>query len=303
MPFKVAVCQYATVLGDKERNVALSLDWLDRAGRAEAQLVVLPELMTTGYSLSDEFLDLAEQVPGPTTELWAEKASRYGYYLVAGLCRRDSRVPSILYNSAVLIGPCGQVEGVYSKVALPLYLSGWQNARGEAIVYDEAEIFRRGDILPIFATRLGTLGIQICQDAVYPEFIRVQVLKGAQLIIQLFNGIAMPTAHEPDITSVLSRVHAFDNGAYVVLANKCGTETFERGGRTVSTTFRGESHVAHPGGSLVARATAEQEELLLAEIDLDEVNKAQWRTKFLRDWRPELLEPLAARGANLGESP
>jgi len=303
MPFKVAVCQYATVLGNKERNVALSLDWLDRAGRAGAQLVVLPELVTTGYSLSDEFFDLAEPVPGPTTELWAEKASHYGYYLVAGLCRRDTRIPGILYNSAVLLGPRGQVEGVYSKVALPLYLSGWQDARGEAIVYDEAEIFRRGDTLPVFATRLGTLGIQICQDAVYPEFTRVQVLKGAQLIVQLFNGIAMPTVHEPDITSVLSRVHAFENGVYVVLANKCGTETFERGGRIVSTTFHGESHVAHPGGSLVAKAAAEQEELLLADIEVDEVSKAQWRTKFLRDWRPELLEPLAARGTNLGGNP
>ena len=302
MPFKVAVCQYATVLGDKERNVAISLDWLDRAGQAGADLVVLPELITTGYSLFDEFLDLAEPVPGPTTELWGEKASHYGYYLVAGLCRRDNRIPSIVYNSAVLLGARGQVEGVYSKVALPLYLSGWPNERGEAVVYDEAEIFRRGDVLPVFATRLGTLGIQICQDAIYPEFTRVQVFKGAQMIIQLFNGIAMPTAHEPDITSVVSRVHAFDNGAYIVLANKCGTETFDRAGRTATTTFRGESHIAHPDGSLVAKAAAEEEELLVAEVDLNEVSKAQWRTKVLRDWRPELLESLAARGVNIAET-
>jgi len=194
MPFTAALCQYATVLGDREQNLALSLAWLDRAGRAGAQLVVLPELITTGYSLGDRFLDLAEPVPGPTTESWGQKARRYGFTLVAGLCRQDDHLPGVVYNSAVLIGPSGAVEGVYSKVVLPLYLSGWTDDQGRPVIYDEAEVFRRGDALPVFDTTVGRLGIQICQDAVYPEFTRVQVLSGAQLIVQILNGIAVPTA-------------------------------------------------------------------------------------------------------------
>jgi beta-ureidopropionase len=291
---KVAVCQYATELGDKERNVALSLEWLDRAGRAGADLVVLPELITTGYCLGDELLELAEPVPGPVTELWAEKARRYGYYLVAGLCRCDADVPSLLYNSAVLIGPDGRVEGVYSKVALPLYLGTWLDDQGNPMIWQEAEFFRRGNSLPVFQTALGTVGIQICQDAVYPEFTRVQVLKGAQIVVQLFNAVAIPTAHEADITALLSRAHAFDNSVFIVAANKCGVETYDHAGKTCSFAFYGESHVVDPRGNFVAKAAPEVEELLVAEIDPGEVRKVQWQTKFIRDWRPELLTPLCS---------
>jgi N-carbamoylputrescine amidase len=289
----VAVCQYATVLGDKERNVALSLEWLERAGERGAGLVVLPELITTGYALPGEaMLDLAETVPGPTTERWAEMARKHGYTIVAGLCRRDAEVPSLIYNSAVVIGPSGAVKGVYSKVVLPLYLETWLDEQGKPIVWTEADVFRPGDSLPVFDTAIGRLGIQICQDAVYPEFTRVQVLKGAELIIQLFNGIAIPTEHEPDITPVLTRARAYDNSVFVVMANKCGSERTQHDGRETAYTFGGTSHVASPQGNLVATAAADEDELLLATINLDDVRKTQWRMKYLRDWRPELLQVL-----------
>jgi predicted amidohydrolase len=291
MTFKVAACQYATALGDKEQNTRLSVDWLDRAGEAGADLVALPELVTTGYNLGDRFLQLAEAVPGPVTDLWAEKARQYGYYVVAGLCRRDRDMPSVLYNSAVLIGPTGDVEGVYDKVALPLYLHGWPGEK-QGITWDEPEYFRAGDELPVFRTDLGIIGIQICQDAMYPEFARVQVLKGARLIVQLLNGIAMETEQEPDITATLTRVHAFDNIVYILLANKCGTETVQAKGKEITVPFRGESHLAGPHGNLLAKAAPQQEELLIAEIDLDSVRLARWRTKLYRDWRPDLLARL-----------
>lgn len=292
MTAKIAICQYATILGDKEHNVNLSLEWLDRAGSAGVAMVVLPELITTGYGLGDAALDLAEPVPGSTTELWAGKAIEYGYYIVAGLCRCDENVPGLVYNSAVLIGPTGQLEGLYNKIVPPLYLSGWPGTLGQSNLWHEAEFYRRGNSLPVFKTDIGTVGIQICQDAVYPEFTRVQVFKGAQIIIQLFNGVAIPTNHEADITPLLTRVHAYDNTVYIIMANKCGQETFEYGGSTYTYIFRGESHIADPQGNIVGIAAPEAEEMLLADIDPQKVTDMQWRMKFMRDWRSDLMRPL-----------
>lgn len=300
MSIKVAACQYATMLGDKETNVQLSLEWLDRAGREQVQLVALPELITTGYAVGEKMLELAEPVPGPTTERWGSMARRHGYYIIGGLARRHSEGSGVIYNSAVLINPAGEVQGIYTKVVPPLYLHSWPDETGQALVIEEAEIFRRGDALPVFKTAIGTIGIQICQDAVYPEFTRVMALKGAQLIVQVLNGPAVETQHEADITPLTTRVHAFDNGVYILLANKCGLETYEFMGRQLCVTFHGESHVADPFGNFVAKAAPEQEELLVAEIDLGKVAKAQWAAKFLRDWRPDLLGPLAHQGVSLG---
>jgi omega-amidase len=297
---KVAACQYATALGNKERNLALSLDWLDRAGRAGAQLVALPELANTGYAAGERFLDLAETVPGPTTEAWGKKARQYGCHIVGGLCRVHPAGGSVLYNTAVLIDPAGEVAGVYSKVVLPLYLHSWSDETATPVVVEEAEIFRRGDALPVFRTSLGTIGIQICQDAVYPEFIRVMTLQGAQLIVQILNGPAVPTMHEPDITPLTTRVHAFDNGVWILAANKVGRETFRFLDQDITLTFHGESHLADPYGNFAAKAPPEQEALMLAEVDLAKAAKAQWQAKFLRDWRPELLGPLANQGVTLG---
>ena len=300
MTIRVAVCQYATELGNRERNVELSLEWLNRAGKEGVQLVALPELITTGYACGEKMLELAEVVPGPTAEKWGKMARKYDYYIVAGIARRHSEGTGIIYNSAVLINPRGAVQGVYTKVVVPLYLHSWPDETGEPLVIEEAEVFRRGDALPVFKTDIGTIGIQICQDAVYPEFIRVMALKGAQLIVQILNGPAVKTQHEADITPLTTRVHAFDNGVYILLANKCGTETYEFMGKANSVTFHGESHVANPYGNFTAKAAPEKEELLLGEIDLSKVAKAQWDSKFLRDWRPDLLGPLSHQGISLG---
>lgn len=300
MKFKLGLCQFAPVLGDKEGNLRLSLEWIRRAAEAGADLVVLPELITTGYAAGERMLDMAEPVPGPTTDAWGEVAKKQDIYLVGGMCRRDPHLPGVIYNSAVLIGPGGAVDGLYSKVVIPLYLHTWCDEKSEPVMVEEAELFRRGDDLPVFSTAVGVIGIQICQDAVYPEFTRVQVFKGAQLVLQLLNGPAVATQHEADITPLATRVHAFDNGVYIAVCNRCGTEAFSYKGSTMKVTFHGESHLADPFGNFVARAQAETEELLVCEVDTDLVRKAQWASKFLRDWRPELLEPLAYRGVSLG---
>jgi len=286
----------APVKGDVEANRQKTVEWLDRAAEVRPDLVVFPELCTTGYSCGEEFLDLAETIPGPTTELWARKAREHGFYVIGGLAQRDPRVSSVIYNGAAFIGPDGELVGNYTKVIIPLYLHTLGPDGKEPVVIEEAEIFRRGNELPVFDTRFGRVGIQICQDCVYPELIRVLTFKGAELIVQINNSPALPTDHEDDITEVRTRVHAFDNGVFVALCNRTGSETFSYLGKSMEVRFGVRSHVCDPWGNFVARAETDREELLVAEIDLDQVRQSQWALKFARDWRPELVDLLAYRG-------
>ncbi|BCV25698.1 carbon-nitrogen hydrolase family protein [Gelria sp. Kuro-4] len=301
MKVRLALCQYATELGDKEKNVSLSLEWLERAGKEKPDLVVLPELITTGYAAGEKHLELAEPVPGPVTDKWGAVAQRYGFNLIAGICRRDSELPGVVYNSAVLINRRGEVAGIYSKAVLPLYVHTWTDPAGNPILIEEAEIFRRGDDLPVFKTDIGNIGIEVCQDAVYAEFIRVFAFRGAQLVVQVFNHPSPVTDIEHDILKDVTRVHAWENGVFVIAANKCGTERFEYRGIPMEATFQGESHVADPFGRLVAIGKIQEPDLVVAEIDTDLVRQAQWGAKFIRDFRPELLTPLTKMGVSLGD--
>lgn len=296
---RIAIVQFAPRPTEVAANRAAIVERLHKAGEAGADLVLLPELATTGYACGDAFLDIAETVPGPTTQEWGKLARRYGYHIIGGMARRDDRLSSVVYNAAVLIDPRGEVAGTYAKVILPLYLNTWLAEDGQPMMVQEAEVFRRGDRLVVWDTPLGRIGIMICQDSVYPELIRVLALKGAELIVQIQNSPAMATQHEEDITALTTRVHAFDTGVFIAFANRYGTEHFSYMGRERSVTFYGASHICDPLGNWVAKAPAEEEALLVADIDLDQVRQAQWALKFIRDWRPELLEPLTRRDVTL----
>ncbi|MFO8060614.1 MAG: carbon-nitrogen hydrolase family protein [Bacillota bacterium] len=293
MKVRVAVCQYETELGDRDENVRRSLEWLERSAEEDPDLVVLPELITTGYAAGERHLEMAEPVPGPVTDLWGERAREGGFNLVVGLCRRDDYLEGVIYNSAVLIGTAGEVRGIYSKAVLPLYLHTWFDG-GEPRFIEEAEIFRRGDDLSVFTSDAGNIGMQVCQDAVYGEFTRVQALRGAQIVVQVFNHPA-PDGDEEDILPQVSRVRAWENGVYVIAANKCGVERYEYMNEKMEVTFQGESHVADPRGRLIATARVREPDLLVCDLDLEVVRKAQWSAKFHRDYRPELLYDLIDR--------
>lgn len=288
---RVALCQYAPERGDVQGNLARSLEWIRRAGEAKADLAVLPELCITGYTLGDAFLDRAERVPGPAVEAWAGAARECGCDVVAGLARRDPHMDSIVYNSAVYIDRDGRIVAVHDKVILPLYMRGFPGPDGAPVPIEEAEIFRRGDRVRAFDTRFGRVGMLVCQDAVYPELSRELALQGARLVIHILNGPAVPTRHEADFTPETTRVHAFDLGVFIALCNRVGRETFDAGGGRMATAeFQGESHVCDPLGNFVAHGPAREEALVLADVNPDDVRKAQWEMKLWRDWRPELLE-------------
>ncbi len=287
MQLRVALCQYETELSSKAENVDRSVAWLERAAEEGVDLAVLPELIISGYAAGEEHLEMAEPVPGPVTGMWGDVARRNSMYVVGGLGRRDEALDGVIYNSAVLIGPTGDVIGVYDKVVPPLYLHTLYS-RGEQMMIAEAELFRCGNSLPVFPTEVVRFGLQVCQDAVYGEFVRVQARRGAQVVVQIFNNPAPPGPAD-DILPDVSRVHAWENGVYIIAANKCGTETGEFAGQQTEVTFQGESHVADPFGEIIGRAAVRSSELLVVDIDTQRVKEAQWVHKFHRDYRGDLL--------------
>ena len=287
LTLRIALCQMDLVKGNVEENRRRTAVWIERAADAGAELVLLPELVTSGYTLGERFQELAEEIPGETSRLWCKLAHDRGIHLIGGLPRV---APSgLVYNSALFVGPRG-IVGVYDKAVTPLYLHGNDLGGG---VCEEAEIFRRGDAMPVFSTPIGRIGILICQDAVYGEFVRAQALQGADLCVQISNSPCIRTKHEDDITPLTTRVHAFDTGTAIAFCNRAGEETYTFRGEQAVSRFGVASHVCDADGNFIALAKeGGKEELLLADLDLAASRQSRWRQKFHRDWRPDLLSAL-----------
>lgn len=281
----VALLQHETVLGDKETNVDRCVEKLHEAGEAGVQLAVLPELATTGYALGEQHLKLAEPIPGPTTDRFGSIADEYGMYVIAGLSEHGD-TDGLCYNTAVLIDAEGNVAGRYRKTHLPLYI------HPSDVLIEEKEIFTPGNSLPVFETDLGTIGILICQDGNYPEAFRELALKGADMVVIVYDS---PTE---EMLTLRSRVAGYVNNIYVLLANKTGTESGRYVGereqmRNREIEYTGRSHIVNPYGEIIAQLPRDETGTLVKDIDLGEVQDARWTHKFLRDYRPELYDRIA----------
>jgi len=235
---RLAFYQFAPELGAVEKNrerLATALHGLD------ADLIVLPELATTGYLFTsrEELFRQAEPVPGPTTDLLQRCAAASGAHIVLGIAER---VDGRCYNSAVLLGPQG-VIGIYRKMHL---------------FHEEKRLFDPGDLgFPIFDVKGVKIGLLVCFDHFFPEAARTLALQGAQVICYPSNLIL------PGLGQLTTRVRALENRVFWVLANRTGTET--RGSQ--SLTFTGCSQIVAPDGTLLVQAAPEEERVGLAEID------------------------------------
>jgi predicted amidohydrolase len=282
---KVACLQLCPELGQKEKNLRRLLEALEEASALGAELCVAPELSITGFSCGSLFPELAEPIPGPSVKAVAEMAQKRRLYVAFGLPEKEPAT-GVIYNSAVLVGPDGKLLGRYRKTHLSLYLRG-------PLVSEEAYYFRRGEALPVFTTPLGGVGLLICQDGDFPESWRTLCLLGARLVLFLS---ASPKEFGPLWYSELSTM-AYQNGFFIVAANRGGIEEFEFSGRKVKLEMLGGSLVADPYGRIVARAPEGEQALLTAEIDLGLVDKARQESCLLRDRRPELYGPIAGKPA------
>lgn len=276
---------------DLEENIQkLARNITDLAGRG-AQLIVLQELHNTPYFCQVEDtgnFDLAESIPGPSTQFFGRLANDCGVVLVTSLFER--RAAGLYHNTAVVFEKDGSVAGRYRKMHIP-----------DDPAYYEKFYFTPGDLgfQPI-ETSIGRLGVQVCWDQWYPEGARLMALRGADLLIYPtaigFEHTDTPEEQlrQREAWVTVQRGHAVANGLPVIAVNRTGHED-DPSGRTGGIDFWGSSFVAGPQGELLAQASEDQEQNLLVEVDLRRSENVRRWWPFLRDRRIEEFAPLSKR--------
>lgn len=227
----VATVQMKPGLGEVEDNLVQMSDTISKiASQQKVDLIVFPELVTTGYELGLRFTQLAQQIPGPSVNLMAQRAQELGVHVAFGLVAKE-RIESILYNAAVLLGPDGDLIGQYHKTHL----------RGE-----ERMAFREGYKLPVFETEFGNVGLMLGWDLAFPEVARSLALDGAEVLAVLGNW----EKAEIDEWETLLKARAIENSCFVAGANRVGED--------VTLEFGGESMIVDPSGKVLARLAGEE---------------------------------------------
>ena len=255
----VATVQMQPELGQMENNLVKISEFITRiASEQPVDLIVFPELATTGYEVGPRFPQLAQRVPGPTVNLIAQRASEHGVHIAFGMVTKE-KVESILYNSSIMVGPDGDLIGQHNKMHL----------RGE-----ERIAFRPGYRLNAFETELGMVGLLVGWDLAFPEAARSLVLEGADLLVVCANW-EQPNAEE---WRAYLRARAYENAVFIAAANRVGEEP--------SYTFFGQSSIIGPRGRVYAGAEEPSEGYAVARIDLDAVRQQREETQILQCRQP-----------------
>ena len=285
----VGLVQMAMSAGT-DQNLQKAAARVREAAVTGANVVCLPELYRSPYFCQREdtrLFDLAVTVPGPSTEALGRVAREAGVVIVVPIFER--RAPGLFHNTAVILDAGGEVRGLYRKMHIP-----------DDPAFYEKFYFTPGDLgFRAFDTRAGRIGTLICWDQWYPEGARLTSLQGAIILFY-------PTAigwhpHEKaefgvaqrDAWRTVQRGHAISNGVYVAAVNRVGHEVPPEGGPGVE--FWGSSFVADPFGVVVAEASTDREEILLAKVDLARMEDVRRNWPFLRDRRIDAYEGLDKR--------
>jgi N-carbamoylputrescine amidase len=269
---------------DLDANLARALRGIDDAAARGAELVCLQELFRSRYFCQredDALFDLAEPVPGPTTEALAKAAAARGVTIVGSVFER--RTAGIYHNTAVVLERDGSLAGIYRKMHIP-----------DDPLYYEKYYFTPGDLgFRAFDTRAGRVGTLVCWDQWYPEGARLTALAGAQLLVYptaigwQFDESAEVDAAQHDAWETVQRGHAIANGVFLVAVNRVGREDGIR--------FWGQSFVADPFGRVLARGSATEEEILVVDCDLGLIERTRRHWPFLRDRRIDAYGDLLKR--------
>lgn len=256
-----------------------------------AQLVILQELHNSLYfcqTENTELFDLAEPIPGPSTDFYGELARKHHIVLVTSLFER--RAAGLYHNTAVVFEADGTIAGKYRKMHIP-----------DDPAYYEKFYFTPGDMgfQPI-DTSVGRLGVQVCWDQWYPEGARLMALRGAELLIYP-TAIGYESSDTPEeqerqreAWTTVQRGHAVANGLPVVAVNRTGHEP-DPSGQTRGISFWGSTFVAGPQGELLYRAPKDEEVNTVVDIDMKRSENVRRWWPFLRDRRIEEFAPLSKR--------
>ena len=253
---RVALAQIPCVLGDKEANLGRMRRTMSRV---EADLYVFPELFLTGYMVRDEIYRLAECMDGPSIAAVGAMAAETGAHVLFGMAVRDSMVPGVLRNSAVLISPLGRAQR-YDKINLASFGP-----------FEESLYFAPGSAPAMMDVNGTKIGAVICYDLFFPELIRQYALQGAQAIV----CISASPVTSRDFFEKLIPVRAIENSTYCLYVNQVGTQ--------LGQVFFGGAEAVGPTGERLAKASYFEEDIAVVEIDDKEVLTARRMRPTIRD--------------------
>ena len=280
---------------DPDANLEKAAERVREAARQGAKIVCLPELFRAQYFCQredPELFDLAEPIPGPSTERLSSVAREEGVVVVASLFER--RAAGLYHNTAAILDSDGTLAGIYRKMHIP-----------DDPLYYEKFYFAPGDLgFRAFDTSVGRIGTLVCWDQWYPEAARITALEGASLLFYP-TAIGWHPAEKQQYGSaqyeawqIIQRAHAIANGVYVAAVNRVGMEYGDiRGNRATGAglEFWGGSFLADPFGRLIAQASHDREEILIGEVDLKHLEDTRRNWPFLRDRRIDSYAPIVER--------
>ena len=280
---------------DPDENLKRAAQFVRDAARQGAQVVCLPELFKTQYFCQREdaaLFDLAETIPGPSTEVLCKVAQEAKVAVIASLFEKRAR--GVYHNTAVMIDSDGKILGLYRKMHIP-----------DDPLYYEKFYFTPGDLgFKAFDTHFGRIGTLVCWDQWYPEGARLTALQGAEV---LFYPTAIgwhPAEKEQygtaqhDAWRTIQRAHAIANGVYVAVVNRVGHETGNIRGNEVKGAgleFWGRSFICDPFGVVLAEASHDKEEILIGEVDAQKMEDVRRNWPFLRDRRIDAYGAITSR--------
>ena len=274
---------------DVQENVQKAVERTREAAAQGAQIICLQELFASVYFCQVEdhkYFALAEEIPGPSTELFTALAKELGVVIIASLF--EKRAAGLYHNTAVVIDADGSYLGKYRKMHIP-----------DDPLFYEKFYFTPGDLgFRAWDTRFGRIGVCVCWDQWYPEAARLTALHGAQILFY-------PTAigwhpsekaqygeRQHSAWETVQRGHAIANGCYVAAPNRVGHEAPDGGD---GIQFWGQSFVADASGQIIKRASAEEEEIIVVELDLDALDTQRTHWPFLRDRRIDAYKGIEQR--------
>ncbi len=287
--YTVGVLQL-TFSADVNKNLKKAVEWVKKAAKQGAEIICLPELYRSQYFCQKEdtsLFELAETIPGPSTNAFQKVAKENKVSIIVPIF--EKRANGLYHNTAVIINSDGKILGTYRKMHIP-----------DDPAFYEKYYFTPGDLgFKAFQTKSGKIGTLICWDQWFPEGARLTALQGATT---LFYPTAIgwhPYEKEQygkaqrDSWITIQRSHAIANGVYVASANRVGFE------KTVETQagleFWGSSFICDPQGVMLAEASTDKEEILLAEINLEHLEDVRHNWPFLRDRRIDAYGEITKR--------
>ena len=259
----------------QEAMLAKHMPFIEEAAKKGVQILGLQEIFNGPYfcpSQDKRWYEAAESIPGPSTEMFQAIAKKHGMAIVLPLYEQEMR--GVFYNTAAVIDADGKYLGKYRKQHIPQVSGFW-----------EKYFFRPGNGgYPVFQTAFAKVGVYICYDRHFPEGARCLGLNGAEIV---FNPSATVAGLSQYLWKIEQPAHAVANGYYVAASNRVGTEAPWNIGK-----FYGTSYFVNPRGQIIAEASEDKDELVVADLDLNLIDEVRQTWQFFRDRRPDAYEEL-----------